>query len=146
MSVKIQQAFIPTLITTANYSLSFPVKLAAPDDVNRILTSTPFTINGNTCIIRNILGSTSLEVFDQTADTVISDNIGNYNEVTGVVTITGFGSTVTAFNGSSVKISVIPANQNTIKPLRNYIIKLDESITSASGTIDNQNTNTTLTI
>jgi len=146
MSVKIQQAFIPTLITTANYSLSFPVKLAAPDDVNRILTSTPFTINGNTCIIRNILGSTSLEVFDQTADTVISDNIGNYNEVTGVVTITGFGSTVTAFNGSSVKISVIPANQNTIKPLRNYIIKLDEAITSASGTVDNQNTNTTLTI
>ena len=145
ITVKIQQDFIPTLVTSADYSLSFPVKLAAPDDVNRILTSTPFTINGNTCIIRNKLNSTTLEVFDQTADTVISDNIGNYNEATGVVTITGFGKNVTAFNGSSVKISIVPANQNTIKPLRNYIIKLDEAVSSASGTIDNQNTTTTLT-
>lgn len=145
ITVKIQQDFIPTLVTSADYSLSFPVKLAAPDDVNRILTSTPFTINGNTCVIRNKLNSTTLEVFDQTADTVISDNIGNYNEATGVVTITGFGKNVTAFNGSSVKISIVPANQNTIKPLRNYIIKLDEAVSSASGTIDNQNTTTTLT-
>ena len=145
ITVKIQQDFIPTLVTSADYSLSFPVKLAAPDDVNRILTSTPFTINGNTCIIRNKLNSTTLEVFDQTADTVISDNVGNYNEATAVVTITGFGKNVTAFNGSSVKISIVPANQNTIKPLRNYIIKLDEAVSSASGTIDNQNTTTTLT-
>ena len=62
-----------------------------------------------------------------------------------MVTITGFGKNVTAFNGSSVKISIVPANQNTIKPLRNYIIKLDEAVSSASGTIDNQNTTTTLT-
>ena len=145
MAVKIQQSFTPTLNTAKDFSISFPVALAAPDDVNRIVTSTPFTISGNTCILRNRLSSTTLEIFDQTADTIISDNIGSYNQTTGVVSLNGFGSNVTAFNGDAIKISITPANQNTIKPLRNYIIKLDSATTSASGTIDNQNTTTTLT-
>ena len=59
--------------------------------------------------------------------------------------LNGFGSSVTAFNGESIDISVTPANQNTIKPLRNYIINLDTAVTSAAGTVDFQNTTTTLT-
>lgn len=145
ISVKVQQNFTPTLNTAKDFSIPFPVALAAPDDVNRILESTPFTINGNTCVIRNRLSSTTLEIFDNTNGTVITDNIGSYNQTTGNVAINGFGGNVTAFNGDSIKISVRPANQNTIKPLRNYIIKLDTGKTSAAGTIDFQNTTTTLT-
>ena len=145
-SVKVQQSFTPTLNTVADYEIAFPVALATPDDVNRILESTPFTINGNTCTIRNKLSSTTLEIFDATNNTILFDNIGNYNQNTGKVSIIGFGGTVTAFNGSAIKISVVPANQNTIKPLRNYIINLDTGKTSAAGTIDFQNTTTTLTI
>jgi hypothetical protein len=144
--VKVQQSFTPTLNTVADYEIAFPVALAVPDDVNRILQSTPFTINGSTCVIRNKLSSTTLEIFDATNGTVIFDNIGNYNQTTGKVSISGFGGTVTGFSGSAIKISVTPANQNTIKPLRNYIIKLDTGKTSAAGTIDFQNTATTLTI
>jgi len=146
MTVKVQQSFTPTLNTVADYEIAFPVALATPDDVNRILVSTTFTINGSTCIIRNKLSSTTLEIFDATNNTILFDNIGNYNETTGKVSIIGFGGTVTAFNGSAIKISVVPANQNTIKPLRNYIINLDTGKTSAAGTIDFQNTTTTLTI
>ena len=146
MTVKVQQSFTPTLNTVADYEIAFPVALATPDDVNRILESTPFTINGNTCTIRNKLSSTTLEIFDATNNTILFDNIGNYNQTTGKVSIIGFGGTVTAFNGSAIKISVVPANQNTIKPLRNYIINLDTGKTSAAGTIDFQNTTTTLTI
>ena len=88
---------------------------------------------------------TTLEIFDNTNGTIITDNIGSYDQGTGKIVINGFGANVTAFNGDSIKISVRPANQNTIKPLRNYIIKLDSGKTSAAGTIDFQNTTTTLT-
>ena len=145
MTVKIQQNFIPTLNTSADFEVIFPVALATPDDVNRIVESTAFTIGGNTCVIRNRLSSTTLEIFDNTNGTIITDNIGSYDQGTGKIVINGFGANVTAFNGDSIKISVRPANQNTIKPLRNYIIKLDSGKTSAAGTIDFQNTTTTLT-
>jgi len=146
MSIKVQQSFTPTIGTDKDFSVTFPVALAAPDDVNRKLESTAFTIGGNTCIIRNRLSSTTLEIFDATADTVIIDNVGSYNQSTGTVSINGFGSTVTAFNGDAINISVVPANQNTIKPLRNFLLKLDTGKTSAAGTVDNQNTTTTLTL
>ena len=146
MTVKVQQSFVPTLNTAANYDVDFPIKIAAPDDENHVVTSTPFTIGGNACIIRNRLSSTSLEVFDQTNAAILLDNIGSYNQSTGKLSLTGFGTNVTAFTGSEIKISVTPANQNTIKPLRNYILNLDVGKTSASGTIDFQNTTTTLTI
>ena len=145
MTVKVRQSFTPTLSTSEDYEVSFPVALAAPDDVNLIVTSTPFTQSGNTCVIRNRLSSTTLEIFDSTNGVVIQDNIGSYNQTTGKVVLNGFGSSVTAFNGESINISVVPANQNTIKPLRNYIINLDTAVTSAAGTVDFQNTTTTLT-
>ena len=145
MTVKVRQSFTPTLNTAGDYELVLPVALAAPDDVNRIVTSTPFTQSGNTCVIRNRLSSTTLEIFDSTNGVVIQDNIGSYNQTTGKVVLNGFGSNVTAFNGDSINISVVPANQNTIKPLRNYIINLDTAVTSAAGTVDFQNTTTTLT-
>ena len=145
MTVKIQQNFTPTLNTSADFEVIFPVALATPDDVNRKVESTAFTIGGNTCVIRNRLSSTTLEIFDNTNGTIITDNIGSYDQGTGKIVINGFGANVTAFNGDSIKISVRPANQNTIKPLRNYIIKLDSGKTSAAGTIDFQNTTTTLT-
>jgi hypothetical protein len=145
MTVKVRQSFTPTLNTAGDYELILPVALAAPDDVNRIVTSTPFTQSGNTCVIRNRLSSTTLEIFDSTNGVVIQDNIGSYNQTTGKVVLNGFGTNVTAFNGDSINISVVPANQNTIKPLRNYIINLDTAVTSAAGTVDFQNTTTTLT-
>jgi len=145
MTVKVRQSFTPVLSTAGDYELVLPVALAAPDDVNQIVTSTPFTQGGNTCVIRNRLSSTTLEIFDSTNGVVIQDNIGSYNQTTGKVVLNGFGSSVTAFNGESINISVVPANQNTIKPLRNYIINLDTAVTSAAGTVDFQNTTTTLT-
>ena len=97
MTVKVQQSFTPTLNTVADYEIAFPVALATPDDVNRILESTPFTINGNTCTIRNKLSSTTLEIFDATNNTILFDNIGNYNQTTGKVSIIGFHQLIIYF-------------------------------------------------
>jgi hypothetical protein len=40
------------------------------------------------------------------------------------------------FVGSDIKISATPANQSTVTPLRNYIITLDEEVSSVISRID----------
>ena len=117
--------------------------LATPDDKNHIITSTAVTFNGvQGCLIRNKLGSNTLQVLN--ADqTIAQDNIGSYFTSTGKVSITGLN--ISAFIGSEIKISAVPANQSTIKPLRNHIIRFDEVLSKATGTLDFQNTPVTLT-
>ena len=39
-----------------------------------------------------------------------------------------------------LKVSVVPANTSTIRPLRNYIINLDDDALSAKSVIDLQST------
>lgn len=146
LSVKLQVRFVPTLNTISNYTIDFPVLIASPDDETRIVTSSRFTFDGKTCILRNRLSSNVIEVFDTVNNTVISDNVGSYSTTDGTITLTGFGALLSAFIGDAIQISVIPKNQQTIKPLRNYILKLDQGKTVARGTIDNQNTSTSLTL
>ena len=146
MTVKAQRRFNPTLSTIGNYTVDFPMAIAAPDDQNYILTSSPFTYEGQNCILRNRLSSTSIEIHDIVNDVILADNVGSYNQTTGVITLTGFGAGLSAYSGSAIKISVTPANQQTIKPLRNYILELDAALTTAAGTIDNQNTTTSLSV
>jgi len=145
MTVKAQRRFNPTLNTIGNYTIDFPMTIATPDDVNFVLTSSFITYDGKNSILRNRLSSNIIEVYDTANDVVIEDNVGSYNRTTGVITLTGFGAKLSAYVGDAIKISVTPANQQTIKPLRNYILELDLSRTTASGTIDNANTRTSLT-
>ena len=145
MTVKVQRRFNPTFSLTANYTINFPVALGAPDDQNYILTTTPFLYNGVSCILRNRLSSNTIELLDIVNDSIVQDNIGSYNQSTGVVTLTGFGGGITSYQGDTIKISVTPADQQTIKPLRNYILELDPAFTTVAGTIDTTNTKTSLT-
>ena len=71
------------------------------------------------------------------------DNIGTYTPDTGVVQLEGFNPT-SVEGGSDIKLSVVPANQSTVRPLRNYILKLDDQLSTALAQIDYQNTQTTL--
>jgi hypothetical protein len=144
MTVKAQSRFTPTVNTTANYTVSLPMTIAAPSQVDHIVTSSDFTFGGNTCIIRNKLNDTKLEIFDKVSQAVVQDNIGTYDAAKGTVDLTGFNPT--AFVGTQMKISVVPANQQTIKPLRNFILNLDTDATFATGTPDFQNTETSLTV
>ena len=96
-------------------------------------------------ILRNRLSSNTIELLDIVNDSIVQDNIGSYNQSTGVVTLTGFGGGITSYQGDTIKISVTPANQQTIKPLRNYILELDPAFTTVAGTVDTTNTKTSLT-
>ena len=126
MTIKVQQRFTPTLNTVANYTVNFPVKIASPDDVNHRVTTSTFTYEGNSAIIKNKLSSTTLQILNNTTLAVLVDNIGTYNETSGVVTLNGFN--ISAFAGDEIKVSIVPADESTIRPLRNYIISLDTSV------------------
>ena len=144
MTVKVQRRFTPTLNTSADYELQFPVALSGIDDDTRTIHSSLFTFEGQTCIIRNTLNSTKLEIFDVANDLVLLDNAGSYTPSSGVVNIKAFNPS--AFAGDAIKVSATPANQQTIRPLRNFILNLDGDLTVAAGTTDFQNTEVSLTI
>lgn len=128
MIVKAQQRFTPVTGKQLGYEILFPLSIAQPDDVYHRVTSGTFVFNGKSCIIRNKLNSTRLEVFSL-GDRVEVDNVGYY-DIGGKVVLEGFNPTIIA-GGTQLKISVVPANESTIKPLRNYILQLDpEALTS----------------
>ena len=132
VTTKVQQRLAVNSVTPADglqlnvqrdYSVNFPVALASPDDVNHIVTSTNFTVGGKTVFLRNVLESTKLQLISADDGSVVTDNVGSYDTSSGVVTISG--QNITVIQGDAIKISAIPADQNTIKPLRNYILKFD---------------------
>ena len=51
-----------------------------------------------------------------------------------------------AFIGGSefIKVSAIPLNESVVKPLRNYVVRLDPSVSFATGSIDRQDTKLTV--
>lgn len=141
IDVKVQQRLTPTLNFLTDYTIDYPMRIAEPDDVNYIIETSRFTFSGQVCIIRNQLNTPKLQVVN-TAGVVLKDNVGSYNPVAGTVNIRGLN--VEAFQGESIKISVVPANQSTVKPLRNYIIGVDTSLSFAQGVIDYQTIETSL--
>jgi hypothetical protein len=138
MEVKLQQRFTPTLNSLQNHSVNFPVKIADPDQTEHIVTTSTFTFSGTESSIKNKLGTNQLQVISNVGSEILADNIGIYNASTGVVSIVGL--TISAFVGENIKVSVKPANESTIRPLRNYIIDLDTSRSVTSAILDYQNT------
>ncbi len=138
MTIKLQQRLTPTLNQKKTYAVNFPVKLADPDPSEYILTSSKFTLDGiSGCTLRNILGSNTLEVINASGAS-IKDGIGNYNAASGTVNLIDFEPS--AIEGSFIKISTTPLDQSTVKPLRNFILKLDTDLSRAIATVDYQNT------
>jgi hypothetical protein len=135
MDVKVQQRFTPTLGTSSAYTVTFPVALAVPDDVNYIIESNTFTFNNSVCIIRNKLSSNQLQIVDVDGNVQVN-SIGSYNANTGVITITGFAPVTITGGLSYIRITATPANQSTIIPLRNYVLNIDTTRSFASGIVD----------
>jgi hypothetical protein len=135
MDVKVQQRFVPLFSATSSYTTVFPIALAAPDDVNYVITSNQFTYNNKICNIRNRLLSTSLEVVDTDGNVQLND-VGNYNPNNGIVKLIGFSLNSIVGGLGYIRLSAVPANPSTITPLRNYILNIDTSRSFASGSLD----------
>ena len=142
ISVKMNSSFTPTLNTSLAYTINFPAVIADPDDENYRVTSTSFTHDSKICFIQNMLTSNKLQIVDASDNSVVIDNIGSYNTVKGTVDLVGFKPS--AFSGTGIDITAVPANESTIRPLRNHILELDEDKTTISSIIDYQNTATSL--
>ena len=141
MEIKVQQRLVPSVGSTLSYTINFPMAIAAPDDVNFRVTTSKFTFNSRQCSIRNLLNSNTLQIINEDGGIEVS-NIGTYNQAAGRINLTGFAPT--AVDGESIKFSVVPANQSTIRPLRNFVLDIDKTRTNTLAVIDNQNTLTTL--
>ena len=128
--------------TSAKVSLQFPVKLAKADNEEYRVSSSRFTFSGTTAQIRNKLGSTTLEIYDSITTQILQDNAGSYSPTSGLVILNDFK--VTGIEGSAVRISIVPENQHTIKPLRNHILRFDKDASPVQATIDYQNTPTVI--
>jgi len=137
IDVKMQQRLVPILNESISYEIPFPVKIAEPDDVNIIIRSSTFIFNDKPCSIQNTLASNKLQIVDAIGQTII-DNIGSYDPDKGTISLVGFEPQQITTGNNFIKFSAVPANQGTIRPLRNYIINIDNDISFASGIIDRQ--------
>jgi hypothetical protein len=143
VAVKIQQRFVPDLTTRTSYKIYFPVELGTPDPDANTLTTSTFIFNNKVCSIRNLLNSTKLQIINSLGEVEV-DNIGSYNTLDGTVTITGFLPTGITAGVDYIKVSVKPANESTVRPLRSYILDIDEGPSFATGTVDRQQSDVTL--
>jgi len=143
IDVKCQQR--QSIITNKSlaYNYNFPMAIAVPDDVNYIVTSEKFYVGGVSCYLRNKLNTTQLEIVSTNED-IIVDNAGSYSTGGGTVNIVGLNPQ-SIEGGGDLKVSVIPANQAVVKPLRNYVLTFDESRSNAVAIIDYQDTAVSLT-
>lgn len=132
MEIKMQQRITPRLNAQNDFNLRFPVSIAAADDVNYIVNSTPFTIGNQTGKIRNKLNSTKLEIVTLDGLTIIVDNVGSYDPAAGTLDLIGFKPDTVIGGVNFIKISVLPSNQSAIAPQREDILQFDEDPSFAS--------------
>lgn len=144
MDVKVQRRFTPTLLQSNPYNLVYPVALSLPLATEYVITSNLFTFNNVQCIIRNKLNSNILQVVAQATGLVLVSNIGTYTAATGKVNIVGFAPDNIIGGSNEIKISALPANQSTIRPLRNFILSLDTANSFSSAQLDYERIEVTL--
>jgi predicted Kef-type K+ transport protein len=67
---------------------------------------------------------------------VLVSNIGTYDSTKGTINITSF---YTDDLFAVVKLSAVPANPSTLRPLRNHIFELDTEVSTVTAVIDDGN-------
>lgn len=144
MDVKTQMRITPNPGSLETFNLYYPTKLASPDDVNVIVKSTAFTYNGVVATIQNVLESTRLHIVDTDGNELL-DNVGQYNPSDGSINIVGLK--IDAFIGAFqfLKISATPESPSVVRPLRNYILRLDRNESTSTARIDRQTTSLQVT-
>ena len=127
----------------SDHIVNFPVVLAEPDKDDHTVVSSVFKSNGLNVVIKNKLGTNQLQLLDLN-DVVKIANIGTYNAAKGQVEIRSLLVDKDNHIGDGIKISVLPANQSTISPLRNYIITQDEDLSTVLSNVDRGEVKVTL--
>jgi len=132
--VRMQQEITPVINKFNSFTLTYPANIAipaakqSPTTADYIVSSGSFLVDGITCSIKNEqysnVATNKLQVVSNEAGTVIVDSIGSFDPLTGIVKIVSFRPTALQV-GTTIKISVLPANQSAIAPERNNILRYD---------------------
>jgi hypothetical protein len=133
--IRMQQRIVPVINTFNAYTLTFPGSIAkpaantSPTDSDYIVKSNAFLVDGVPCRILNEqrpnIATNKLQVVESGTGTILVDNIGSFDIISGVLTIVAFRPTGLLGGSGNIKIAVLPANQSAIVPERNNIIKYD---------------------
>lgn len=113
--------------------LRFPAGIAAPDDDTYIVSSNPFTFDGQLCILSNKLSSNTIQILNAARTDVIKDNVGSYDAGSGIVDINYFNPSSISGGQTQIKLSVVPANQSALAPLRNDLLVFDPDRSKSTG-------------
>ena len=125
-NIKMQQRIInPTLSVSKTYQLNFPAPLSTPKNDEFVISSTEFILQGQTCTLKNKLGTNILQIISVTSGRAVVDNAGNYDAGNGTVIITGFAPSAVLSN--EIKISAIPGNQGFVSTIRENKLGKDTS-------------------
>lgn len=135
MDVRMQQRITPSLNAVNTITLTFPAAIHVPlIDTEQIITSTAFkvkTLGGleKTVKMKNV--GTTIALIDTATKTIIVDSIGSIEYGTGKVKIVSFKPTEIPA-GTEIKVSVIPANESVVAPVRNNILQYDASLSNVT--------------
>lgn len=118
-----------------SYTANLPVQIGTPDKDTYTITSSQFGFNKKVAVIKNKLGSNVLQVLDMD-NNVLVPNIGTYDSAKGTINITSF---YTDELFAIIKLTAVPANPSTLRPLRNHIFELDTTLSTVTAVIDDGN-------
>ena len=129
-TIRMQRRFSPSTGVVESHTVRYAAQIAAPDDDQFIITSTPFKFRNKTCIVRNKLSSNKLEVFNQEDEGVIVDNVGDFSSDT--VRIVGLQVDALVGGNTFIKLKATPANESALTPLRQDIVEFDATESSVN--------------
>jgi hypothetical protein len=136
--IKMQQRLTPTglngsgqeislLGKQSNYNFYFPQDIASPENLDVVVSSSQFKLNGKTCFIRNRSRSTVLQVVQTGTLVPLVDNVGEYF-TDGRVRLISLQIDSILGGDDFLKISIVPGNQSAVSPSRNNILLFDDEI------------------
>lgn len=132
-TVAMQRRIQPILSFQNNFEIRFPAPIIIPDDVFYRVTSSSFTYNNKTSIIRNKLKSNTLQIINIEDNEVLIDNIGSYDASAGKLFLVGFAPQSISGGVDFIKISAVPANASAVTPFNNDVLFYDEDGSFVSG-------------
>lgn len=136
--VYLQRRLFPTLNTAARYDLNFTAPIASVSAAEHIVNSTPFNyvVNGVSyvCTLRNKTNSTQLEIVRPTSNgvAVVVDDAGYIDTQLNKLVLLPFRPSNYPDQTNGIRFTVLPLNQNNVKPQRDLLIKIDPDRTSVT--------------
>ena len=134
-NIKLQQRMVPNLDILEDTTLRFPATIAEPDAKEHTVISSSFQYEGEVCILRNKLNTTKLEILALSSQTILNDNAGSYQASTATISIVGLLVEEVIGGTDYIRITVTPANQSAISPIRNDVLEYDAGPSFSQGVI-----------